>query len=95
MKKSKLFSTNWRDVLYGAITAGLAVATTALVATLEHGAIPTLSDFKVAAAVFLGTMAAYIIKNFLSNSAGQFGKGEDAADSKKLRDAHEVKQRLS
>ena len=77
---AKLFTINWQDILKGFITAVLTV----IVAGLYTGLSSTPPQFPDLATLehlgITGLLAgvAYLMKNFLSNSAGQFLKAEGA-----------------
>lgn len=80
MQKAKFLTLNWKDAAHGVIVAFLGSLMYGLYDVLNAGKLPTTwAEFKpiiVSAIVFtLG----YIIKNFLSNSAGNFAQTESNA----------------
>ena len=77
MKKSKLFSIEWKDFLRGFIIAVVTVILTGAMVSLNAGALPTGAEFKGLALAGLGAGIAYLLKNLLTNSNDQLLKKEN------------------
>ena len=72
MGDAKIFSWNLKDISKGFITAFITALITALYQLVQDGHLPTLAEFKTAGLVGLSAGLAYLLKNFLTNSADQF-----------------------
>jgi VIT1/CCC1 family predicted Fe2+/Mn2+ transporter len=67
---SNFLNLNVDDLVKGFIVAFLSTALTGVVATLDSGALPTLTELKSAAIVGLTAGISYLLKNLLTNSQG-------------------------
>jgi len=67
---SNFLNLNIDDLVKGFIVAFLSTALTGLIATLDSGALPTLSELKSAGVVGLTAGISYLLKNLLTNSQG-------------------------
>jgi len=76
MKVSKLFSLNLKDLLKGLIVAVLAPAIVIIQQSLDEGVL--VFDWKQILMASLAGAGAYLLKNFLSNSAGKFLSSEES-----------------
>lgn len=74
--KSKFLSLDTKDAINGFVVAFLSAALTAVLATLDSGALPTLAEVKSAAIIGLTAGLSYLIKNVLTNSNGELIKSE-------------------
>jgi hypothetical protein len=72
MADAKLFSWNWKDAGKAAIMLVITTVATAVLQIIESGSFPTLDQLKTALIVGATAGVSYLIKNFLSNSDGQF-----------------------
>lgn len=72
MKKTSLFSINWKDLVKGFILAFLTALVTAIGQSITAQSLPTWAQILVDLKLALGAGVAYLIKNFLTNSKGQF-----------------------
>jgi hypothetical protein len=75
-KLSEFLKINSFDLLKGFITAFLTSAITMMVQALSAGNFPTTLQLKQAAIAGLAAGGAYLLKNFFTNSEGQFLKPE-------------------
>jgi len=77
--KSKFLAIDWKDVRRG-VALGLAAACIQageyLFGIMQGGTVPTATILKSTSMVFLGTCGAYLLKNYFTNSADEFGKKE-------------------
>lgn len=73
--KSALFTLVSADLLKGLIVAVLTAVVSAIYTAIQAGGFPT--DWKPILLAAAGAGLAYILKNFLSNSDGQFMKKEN------------------
>lgn len=82
-KKSKIFGINIRDIVYGLIIAVIGAILTALQDALSSvdGFILDWPTTKKMLLVGINSGLAYIIKNFVSNSKGEFAKKEKTVTS--------------
>ena len=85
LPSAKLFTWNLKDIAKGLITAILGVVVTGVYTSISAGELP--SDWIAWKPILLsgvGAGLAYLMKNFLSNSNGEFAKKEVAplADNK-------------
>jgi hypothetical protein len=76
MKQSKFLSWQWRDLLKGAVTSALTAAVTSIYTSINSGALPQGNDWKLIGISAAGAFLAYMLKNGLTNSDGQFAKTE-------------------
>ena len=79
---AKLFSFNWKDITKGFIMAMLGVIVTGLYTLLSAGQFP--ADWMAWKPIVMGGVLAgvsYLLKNFFSNSDGQFAKKEVAPNA--------------
>ena len=67
---SNFLNLNVDDLVKGFIVAFLSTALTGVVATLDSGALPTLTELKSAGIVGLTAGISYLLKNLLTNSQG-------------------------
>lgn len=74
--KSKFLSLDTKDAINGFVVAFLGAALSAILATLDSGALPTLAELKSAGIVGLTAGLSYLIKNVLTNSKGELVKPE-------------------
>jgi len=74
--KGGLFSIQWQDALKGFITAAITAALGIVYNIIGEGRMPVGSEWKSIGITALGAGLAYLVKNFFSNSDGQFAKGE-------------------
>lgn len=74
--KSKFLSLDTKDAINGFVVAFLSAALTAVLATLDSGALPTLTEVKSAGIIGLTAGLSYLIKNVLTNSNGELIKSE-------------------
>lgn len=74
--KSKFLSLDTKDAINGFVVAFLSAALTAVLATLDSGALPTLAEVKSAGIIGLTAGLSYLIKNVLTNSNGELIKSE-------------------
>lgn len=74
--KSKFLTLNKRDIFRGAIVAGLSAGAGAIVDCLNRGTLPSLDTLRAAGAYAAAAAIGYLIKNLLTNSAGEILKGE-------------------
>ena len=80
MQKAKFLSLNWKDAIHGVLVAFLGSIMYSLYDLLNSGKLPTTwADFKPILVSALVFTVGYIIKNFLSNSAGNFAQPESKA----------------
>lgn len=73
---SPFFSLNWRDLGKGILVAFLATALSSLMAILNAGHLPDLSQLQHAAIVGATAAAAYLLKQFITNSQGSIATTE-------------------
>jgi hypothetical protein len=66
MKKSDLYSLNYKDLLKGLLTAVFTAVLTVIYQAFQTT--PFHLDFKEIGMVALGTIIAYLVKNFITNS---------------------------
>ena len=71
---SKLFNLNFQDVAKAFVVFLRSAFLTSISSALSQGAFPTLAELKQAGIVSLTAAISYLIKNFITNSAGQIGK---------------------
>ena len=76
MKQSKFLSLGKNDFIKASIMALLSSFVTAIIPTLESGALPTLLQIKAAAVVGLTAALSYLLKNVLTNSNDNFLRKE-------------------
>ena len=69
--KSLFLSLNIDDLLKGAIVAAFASIGMIIIPALDAGTLPTLVMLKAAGIAGLASGSAYLLKNFLSNSANK------------------------
>lgn len=74
--KSKFLTLDTKDAINGFVVAFLSAALTAVLATLDSGALPTLAELKSAGIIGLTAGLSYLIKNVLTNSNGELVKAE-------------------
>ncbi len=74
--KSKFLTLDKKDAINGFVVAFLSAALTAVLATLDSGALPTLAELKSAGIIGLTAGLSYLIKNVLTNSNGELVKAE-------------------
>jgi Na+/H+ antiporter NhaA len=76
IKKSTLYGVNLRDLFYGSIVAVFG----AILAAIHQILItyPVVFDWKNILGIGLTSGISYILKNFFSNSQGNFAKTENA-----------------
>lgn len=74
--KSKFLSLDTKDAINGFVVAFLGTALSAVLVTLESGALPTLAELKSAGIIGLTAGLSYLIKNVLTNSNGELAKTE-------------------
>lgn len=67
---SNFLNLNLNDLLKGFIVAFLSTALTGIIATLDSGALPNLTELKGAGIVGLTAGISYLLKNLLTNSQG-------------------------
>lgn len=80
MQKAKFLSLNWKDAIHGILVAFLGSLTYSVYDLLNSGKLPTTwADFKPILVSALVFTIGYIIKNFFSNSAGNFAQSEQKA----------------
>ena len=78
-----LFSLGWKDVVKGFIMAIISALLTGVYTSINAGTFPPdVAGWKSMGIVALGAGVAYILKNWLSNSDGQFMKKESDAPTK-------------
>lgn len=73
---SNFLNLNVDDLVKGFIVAFLSTALTGLIATLDSGVLPTLTEIKSAAVVGITAGLSYLLKNLLTNSQGQILKND-------------------
>jgi hypothetical protein len=73
---SKLFKWTGYDLLKGGVVSAMTAGLTAVSQQLDIGHIPTSSEWKVIAISAFAAFAAYMLKNFVTNSDGKIAKGE-------------------
>jgi hypothetical protein len=69
---SKFFQLNMSDFVKGLIIAVLTVIVTSVGDIIATGNFPTAAQWKIIGLAALSAAIAYIIKNLLTNSQGQF-----------------------
>ena len=74
--KSKFLTLDTKDAVNGFVVAFLSAALTAVLATLDSGALPTVAELKSAGIIGLTAGLSYLIKNVLTNSNGELVKAE-------------------
>jgi VIT1/CCC1 family predicted Fe2+/Mn2+ transporter len=74
--KSKFLNLDIKDAINGFVVAFLSAALTGLVATLDSGALPTVTELKSAGIIGLTAGLSYLLKNVLTNSNGELLKKE-------------------
>lgn len=80
MQKAKFLSLNWQDAIHGVLVAFFGSLMYGLYDILNSGKFPTTwAEFKPILISALVFTLGYIIKNFLSNSAGNFAQTENKA----------------
>lgn len=70
--KSKLYIINWKDLAKGFVTSFFTAVLTALVVFINTGTFPTNLEFIGIFKIAFLSGAAYLIKNFLTNSEDEF-----------------------
>lgn len=76
MKRSSLFSLNWRDFLKGLLLAVLSAVVTFLYQVIQTGITFDAEFFKAVGVVAITTLLAYLSKNLFENSDGDLAKPE-------------------
>lgn len=85
---SKFMSWTGWDVLKGGITAGLGVVLSGAYQWLSQGQFPTsMAQWKPVLITGAGAFVAYMLKNLVTNSAGQLGATQSTPAAKAM-DAH-------
>lgn len=80
MQKAGFLKLNWRDAIHGVLVAFFGSLMYSVYDLLNSGKLPTTwGDFKPILVSALVFTLGYIIKNFLSNSAGNFAQTEAKA----------------
>lgn len=74
MKKSKLFSIDFRDLIKGTIMAALGAGLGLILASLEAGSLNFDWSYIGKTAAIAGGL--YLVKNFLTNSNDEFATRE-------------------
>jgi hypothetical protein len=74
--RSKYLKLNTRDFINGIIVAILCTLITGLYQIIANGAVLNWITLKPVVIAAIGSGVAYLTKNLLSNSKGQFLKGE-------------------
>jgi hypothetical protein len=78
--KSKIFSLDLTDAQKAIIIAALSIGLTSVGKVIEvsatSGRLPTMAELIVAVKVGIGASAAYLLKNFITNSDDKIGKKE-------------------
>lgn len=74
--KSNFLNLNTQDLVKGFVVAALSASLTGLVATLDSGLLPTLTELKQAGIVGLTAGLSYLLKNLLTNSQDELLKKE-------------------
>lgn len=72
--RSKLFALNQRDVIRGVLVAALSAGAGSLVECMNKGTL--LDTLNAVGAYALAAAIGYLIKNLLTNSSGEIGRGE-------------------
>jgi EamA domain-containing membrane protein RarD len=67
---------NLQDIIKGSILAVITAIITALYQIVQAGSLPTVSDLQTIGTVALGAALSYLLKNWLTNSNGNFAKPE-------------------
>lgn len=80
MKETKFFSLGWQDFVKGLVVAVGTAFITAIIQTLEMGALPSVSQLKAAGVMALAAAAGYLLKNLFTNSQGQLFTTEPKQD---------------
>lgn len=73
---SKIFGLNWTDFKKSIQMVIISSAIPALVVILNEGRLPNLADAKSIGFITLGAWLSYLVKNFLTNSKGEFLEDE-------------------
>ena len=76
MKKTGLFSIEWRDAIKGFITAMITGGIGVISTILDNGGLPTIADWRVIGIAALGAGISHLIRKYFTNSDGQFAKKE-------------------
>lgn len=76
MKNAKLFHLKLSDGIKGFVIAVLTTITTGLMAIINSGELPTVTEWKGIAMAAIGAALAYILKNFFTNSEDKMLTGE-------------------
>ena len=74
--KSSFLKLDTQDLVKGFAVAFLSVGLTGLIATLDSGSLPTLTELKQAGIVGLTAGLSYLLKNLLTNSEDELMKKE-------------------
>lgn len=69
---SDMLKLNWPDILKSVLMAFLGAFVAAIYGIIQSGRLPTLPELGTAALAGLTALVAYLIKNFFTNSQGQF-----------------------
>ncbi len=77
----KLFSVGVQDAIKGLIVAFLSAFLATIYQWISNGGFPTAAQFKQAGIVGISSAVAYLLKNYFSNSQGQFAKAEPPTKS--------------
>lgn len=73
---SKFLNLNWSDFAKGLTVAVLTAVVAGVGDIIKTGAIPTFIQMKIIGLAAVSAGVAYILKNLLTNSEGQFLKAE-------------------
>ena len=77
MKKAKLFSLKYADLIKGFILAVITAIITGLYTSLQSGLLPGMPEIKAMLLTGITAGVGYLLKNLLTNSKDQFMKKEN------------------